>query len=161
MFIKTGILTWAYDPCSGTPLAWKNRMMKDGIWGDHIFLQLTSNILQVDLVIVPAFKETAVHQGLGFTLITSYKKPSLGPLYLFHFSEGDFESPHYQSIRPKSAENVFKTFLSNNQKNIDNERSPVLQEMGSESRLELPDGSLTSDISNLQVVVMDTFSDQR
>ena len=82
-------------------------------------------------------------------------------LYLFHFSEGDFESPHYQSIRPKSAENVFKTFLSNNQRNIDNKRSPVLQEMGSESRLELPDGSLTSDISNLQVVVMDTFSDQR
>ena len=52
MFIKTGILTWAYDPCSGTPLDWKNRMMKDGIWGDHIFLQLTSNILQVDLVIL-------------------------------------------------------------------------------------------------------------
>ena len=136
-------------------------MVKDGIWGDDVFLQLTSNILQVDLVIIPAFKETAVHQGFGFTLITSFKKPSLGPLYLFHFSEGDFESPHYQSIRPKSAENVFKTFLSNNQRSIDEGRSPVLQVSGSESRLELPDGSLTSDISNLQVVVMDSFTEQR
>ena len=158
MFIKTGVLTWV---APGTPLDWKNRMMKDGYWGDDVFLQLTSNILEIDLVIVPAFKETAVHQGLGFTLVTSFKKPSHGPLYLFHFSESDFASPHYQSIRPKSAENVFKTYLEENQRTIDEARSPVLQESGSESRLELPDGSLMSDISSLQVVVVDSFTDQR
>ena len=158
MFIKTGVLTWVAPE---TPLNWKNRMMKDGCWGDDVFLQLTSNILEVDLVIVPAFKETAVHQGLGFTLVTSFKKPSHGPLYLFHYSESDFASPHYQSIRPKSVENVFKTYLEENQRTIDEARSPVLQESGSESRLELPDGSLMSDISSLQVVVVDSFTDQR
>ena len=136
-------------------------MMKDGCWGDDVFLQLTSNILEVDLVIVPAFKETAVHQGLGFTLVTSFKKPSHGPLYLFHYSESDFASPHNQSIRPKSVENVFKTYLEENQRTIDEARSPVLQESGSESRLELPDGSLMYDISSLQVVVVDSFTDQR
>ena len=90
MFIKTGVLTWV---APGTPLDWKNRMMKDGYWGDDVFLQLTSNILEIDLVIVPAFKETAVHQGLGFTLVTSFKKPSHGPLSVSLFRVRFCKSP--------------------------------------------------------------------
>ena len=71
--------------------------MKDGC--DKVFLVLASNILQADLIVVPAFRESAVHHGLGFTLIKSFEKPKYQPLYLFAFSESDFNPAHYQSIQ--------------------------------------------------------------
>ena len=80
--------------------------MKDGC--DKVFLVLASNILQADLIVDPAFRESAVHHGLGFTLIKSFEKPKYQPLYLFAFSESDFNPAHYQSIRPAMASSVFK-----------------------------------------------------
>ena len=125
MFLRTGKLSWSFDPEVGTPMDWKKRMFNDGCWGDEVFLHLASNILQADLVIVPAFRESSVHQGLGFTLIKSFDKPKHEPMYLFVFSESDFSPAHYQSIRPNQEENVILT-----------------------------NGSLTSELRNLEVVVM-------
>ena len=87
LYLKTGKLVWAFDPAVGTPSDWKRKMMKDGCWGDEVFLVLASNILQADLIVDPAFHESAVHHGLGFTLIKSFEKPKYQPLYLFAFSE--------------------------------------------------------------------------
>ena len=65
-------------------------------------------------------------------------------LFLFVYSESDFSTPHYQSIRPNRAENVLLSYLRENQDLIDQARTPVLQETFQESRLEMSDGSLTS-----------------
>ena len=55
-YLRTGRLTCSFDPALGSPADWKKKMCKDGCWGDEIFLVLASNILQVDLIIVPAFR---------------------------------------------------------------------------------------------------------
>ena len=91
-------------------------MLKPGVWGDEVVLTLASNILEVDIVIIPALRESSVHQGLGVQLIKAEKSQiNDPPLFLFSFSETDFSDAHYQSIRPRSGENVLRTFLTTNQ----------------------------------------------
>ena len=88
------------------------RMLQAGTWGDEVFLwQVASNILQVDLIIIPCFRESSVHQGLGFTLIKSFERPKHLLLYLFSFSESDFNPAHYISVLPNNPkENVILTY---------------------------------------------------
>ena len=69
-------------------------------WDDEVVLQLASNLLEVDIHIIAAFP--SLHNN-GVTIIkpvdvTSQKQP----LYLFLFTENDFESAHYQSVWPSS-----------------------------------------------------------
>ena len=110
-FLRTGRLSWSFDPELGTLEDWKKRMLQDGTWGDEVFLVLASNILQVDLIIIPCFRESSVHQGLGFTLIKSFERPKHLPLYLFSFSESDFNPAHYISVLPNNPkENVILTY---------------------------------------------------
>ena len=90
---------------------WKRRMLKPGVWGDEVVLTFASNI-----VIIPALRESSVHQGLGVQLIKSERSQNNDlPLFLLSFSETDFSDAHYQSIRPRSGENVLRTFLTTNQ----------------------------------------------
>ena len=44
-FLRTGRLSWSFDPELGTLEDWKKRMLQDGTWGDEVFLVLASNIL--------------------------------------------------------------------------------------------------------------------
>ena len=89
-------------------------MLQLGVYGDEVALTLASNVLGVDIVIIPAFRESSVHPGLGITVIKSIKKPQYDPLYMFLFSESDFKEPHYQSVRPIDDDNVLVTFLKEN-----------------------------------------------
>ena len=63
---------------------WKRRMLKPGVWGDKVVLTFASNI-----VIIPALRESSVHQGLGVQLIKSERSQNNDPppLFLFSFSE--------------------------------------------------------------------------
>ena len=63
---------------------WKRRMLKPGVWGDEVVLTFASNI-----VIIPALRESSVHQGLGVQLIKSERSQNNDPppLCLFSFSE--------------------------------------------------------------------------
>ena len=63
---------------------WKRRMLKLDVWGDEVVLTFASNI-----VIIPALRESSVHQGLGVHLIKSERSQNndLLPLFLFSFSE--------------------------------------------------------------------------
>lgn len=70
-------------------------------WGDDVALQLAANVLGVDIILIVAFHESAVHQDLGLTVIKSLEKCGHEPLYLFYYSETDFSSPHFQSIYPR------------------------------------------------------------
>ena len=103
-FLSTGRLTWPGDPQLGTPDTWRRRMLRDGEWGDEVFLHLASNVLEVNIVIITAYRESAVHQGPGLTVVRCLQETSHQPIFLFSFSESDFASPHYQSVRPCTAQ---------------------------------------------------------
>ena len=83
-------------------------------WGDDVALALASNVLGVDIILIPAFKESAQNRDLGITIIWCIKKTKHEPLYLFYYSESDFSSPHFQSIFPRSSDNVVKQYLVQN-----------------------------------------------
>ena len=68
-------------------------------WGDDVVLQLATNVLSVDVAIIPAFKESAGHRDLGITIIRSIEKPKHEPLYLFYYSESDLFHTFNQSSR--------------------------------------------------------------
>ena len=127
-------------------------MSEDEEWGDEIFLHLAVNVLSLDVIVIPAFRESSIQQGLGITVIKCFEKPRHTPVFLFCFSESDFNSPHYQSVRPIREENVLLTFLSSNASTIDERRNPILQESCTESRLEMEDGSWTES-TNIEIVV--------
>ena len=77
---------------------WKRRMLKPGVWVDEVVLTFVSNI-----VIIPALRQSSVHQGQGVQLIKSESSQNNDPLplFLFSFSDTDFSDVHYQSICPR------------------------------------------------------------
>ena len=50
-------------------------MLRDGEWADMVVLHLTASVLGVDIVLIPAFRESSIHQGLGRTVIRALDKP--------------------------------------------------------------------------------------
>ena len=98
LFIATERLEWQYDPEIGLPEEWKSSMLENGNFGDEIFLQLTCNVLNRDIVIIPAFKDQAHVSALGFTIKKSSTPNNKEPLFLFAFTESRFSSPHYQAV---------------------------------------------------------------
>ena len=81
------IYIWKPTSCPGQMIPrqeWKRRMLKPGVWGDEVVLTFASNI-----VIIPALRESSVHQGLGVQLIKSERSQNNDPppLFLFSFSE--------------------------------------------------------------------------
>merc|ERR1712218_307961 len=90
-------LEWPNDPKVGSRTAWKGKMMNPSTWGDEVVLQLTSNLLEVDINIMTAFNDVTIIKPIDVTS-SSQKQP----IYLYLFSESDFESAHYQSVWPSS-----------------------------------------------------------
>ena len=121
---RTKVVTYGYDKFlknKEVDLVRRSRaLLSEGMEEKHATawslwsLTLASNVLGVDIVIIPAFRESSVHPGLGITVIKSIKKPQYDPLYMFLFSESDFKEPHYQSVRPIDDDNVLVTFLKEN-----------------------------------------------
>ena len=103
MFIATERLTWSYDPEIGTPEEWVDKMSSDGVYGDEIFLQLASNILNRDIVIIPVFKDQAHVQQMEIKIVRSATVNRNEQLFLLAYTESRFVSPHYQSIRPEAS----------------------------------------------------------
>ena len=100
LYLRTNKLSWPNDPETGSPQEWKRRMLKLGVWGDEVVLTLASNILEVDIVIIPALRESSVHQGLGVQLIKAEKSQiNDPPLFLFSFSETDWDIKYSEYIQ--------------------------------------------------------------
>ena len=78
-------------------LDWLNRMGTDGEFADHIFLQLTANVLDRNIVIrrVISDEVTTISPVNGIGAHHIY--PSLNVLF---YEETEFIHGHYQSIRP-------------------------------------------------------------
>ena len=69
------------------------KMLNPKEWGDETVLVLASELLHVDIQIIPAFGEV--------TIIKSSSESSQKQLFsLFYFSEVDFYFGHYQSVKP-------------------------------------------------------------
>ena len=136
-------LEWPNDPKVGSQIALKRKVMNPSTWGDEVVLQLTSNLLEVDINIITAFNDVTIIKPIDVTS-SSQKQP----IYLYLFSESDFESAHYQSVWPSSlpsslpsSQDVVVTEVFSF--NLDN---PLM------SDLEI------TDIRDLQVVVADQSS---
>ena len=83
-FLKTKKLGWTHEE---TPEDWRKMMSSPDEfgqyeWGDDEVLQLATNVLSVDVVIIPAFKESAGHRACWFTFnpVLSSIAPALRPL---------------------------------------------------------------------------------
>ena len=74
-------------------MEWRMKMLNPKEWGDETVLVLASEFLHVDIQLIPAFGEV--------TIIKSSSESSQKQLFsLFYFSEVDFYSGHYQSVKP-------------------------------------------------------------
>ena len=75
-------------------------MQKDGTQADECFIQLTSEILNRQIIIIPVFPSDGHDQGNIIINPGTSSKDSHEPLYVLYYSESTFVSGHYQSIRP-------------------------------------------------------------
>ena len=80
-------------------------MLNPTEYGDEVVLNLVANLLEVDICVIPAFRESSIHQSLGVTVIKCMKETVHKPIFLAAFSESDFLSPHYQSVFPRTENN--------------------------------------------------------
>ena len=53
----------------GTLKQWKQKMMKSGTYGDAVFLQLASLHLETDIIVIPAFRESAENKTLSYSVV--------------------------------------------------------------------------------------------
>ena len=81
-----------FDNDFGTMKQWKQKMLRPGTWGDAVFLRLASLYLEADVIVIPAFRESAENTTLGYTVIRAEKTTSSELLYLFYFSESEFDA---------------------------------------------------------------------
>ena len=102
-YIKTSLMEWPNDdPECGSKEEWRVKMLNPNEWGDQIVLHLASNLLELEIQIIPAFRESASDPGTGLTIIQPHITTARhGKIDIFHFSESDFLSPHYQSVWPR------------------------------------------------------------
>ena len=74
----------------------------DGCYCDHVFIQLASLFLNKKIIIIPVLGKTQIEispqNGLQTAIMESY--------YVLYYSEAQFHTPHYQSIRPKNYEKI-------------------------------------------------------
>ena len=115
-FVNKGLMVWPGGDETiddereiGNQRQWKQKMLRPGAWGDAIFLRLASLYLEADIIVIPAFRESAENTTLGYTVIRAEKRISSEPLYLFYFSDSEFRNAHYQSVRPATDNNILRS----------------------------------------------------
>ena len=91
-------------------------LFPDGCYCDHVFIQLASLFLNKKIIIIPVLGKTQIEIspqiGLQTAIMESY--------YVLYYSEAQFHTPHYQSIRPKNYEKIIsKKNYTNYEDNID------------------------------------------
>ena len=152
--VRDGLLAWPggddtmeVDNEVGTQRQWKQRMLRPGVWGDAVFLRLASLYLKTDIIIIPAFRESGENTTLGYTIIKSENRTSSEPIYLFYFSDTDFKSPHYQSVRPATEDNILRSLRCQDGSLLESRPEPIMQSTAVsflDPSLHLPDGSSVS-----------------
>ena len=80
----------------------KSEMLDPTTWGDEVVLSLASNLLELDIIIIPAFRQAGLDPVSGVTTIKPLVPPKHQAIHLFQFSESDFISAHYESVFPRT-----------------------------------------------------------
>ena len=80
------------------PIAWLADMKINGTWVDNAFIQLFSNWIRRDIMILPLYPE----DGHDDSWIKISAKISHGKVYMLYYP-----NKHYQSIVPKNEKNCF------------------------------------------------------
>ena len=73
---------------------WQQQMASDRFWVDHVFIQLCSNFIRRDIMILPIYPEDG-HNGKGWIKIPA--RESAGKIHLLCYM-----NVHYQSIVPNT-----------------------------------------------------------
>ena len=68
-FLETDKLEWPNDPMCGSKRNWKTEMLDPTTWGDEVVLSLASNLLELGIIIIPAFRESGLDLVSGVTTI--------------------------------------------------------------------------------------------
>ena len=96
-FLSSGLLIWPGNDETvedeqyfGTSRQWKQKMMKSGTYGDAVFLQLASLHLETDIIVIPAFRESAENKTLGYSVVRAKNRTVSEPLFLFYFSHSRY-----------------------------------------------------------------------
>ncbi len=93
----TGKISWpGHQPMD----QWIGTMLNDATFCDHIFLQLTAEVFNRELVLVPIFQDGHADGQIKFQPSTGMPH-DFNPFYFLYFSESRFVNPHYQSIQRK------------------------------------------------------------
>ena len=79
-------------------------MLDHTTWCDEVVLALASNLLELDIIIIPAFRKASL-DPVSVSGVTTIK-PLVGAkhqaIHIFQFSESDFISAHYESVFPRT-----------------------------------------------------------
>ena len=95
--IQAGTLPDVDNSENADPNAWLDDMKKDGTWVDNLFIQLFSNWIRRDIMILPLYPDDGHDDGW----IKIPAKISHGKVYMLYYP-----NKHYQSIMPKIKEPV-------------------------------------------------------
>ena len=87
-------------------------MLDPTTWGDEVVLALASNLLELDIKIIPAFREAGLDPVTGVTTIKPLVCARHQAIHLFQFSESDFISAHYESVFPRTDDDFEVTGMS-------------------------------------------------
>ena len=90
----------------------KSEMLDPTTWGDEVVLSLASNLLELDIIIIPAFREAGLDPVSGVTTIKPLVPPKHQAIHLFQFFESDFISAHYESVFPRTEDDCEVTEMS-------------------------------------------------
>ena len=70
-------------------------MLDPNEYRDEIILHLASNLLEVEIILIPAFRESGCDPVRGITKIQPLLEPRNDPFYLFAYLDSDFFSPTF------------------------------------------------------------------
>ena len=87
-------------------------MLDPTTWGKQVVLALASNLLELDIKIIPAFREAGLDPVTGVTTIKPLVCARHKAIHLFQFSESDFISAHYESVFPRTDDDFEVTGMS-------------------------------------------------
>ena len=132
--VEKGTIFWNDDIYM---LDWIESQEKEGVFGDIYSLQISANILQRDIIIIPTQQKSA-HNPLGYILIESSVCVD-DPIFLLYFEEAVYGTGHYQSIKPIN--NDIQVLKHYRWTKIRNRTSSIGEPLQSSSRLSFDAGN--------------------
>ena len=81
--IDDGKLYWVTNI---SPEVWLKQMQQNAFWCDDVFLQITSNVLILNIILIPLNPSSSHHAGM-YSDIRAFDGASGEPIYMLYFEE--------------------------------------------------------------------------